>query len=188
MGGIANQGGAAGIGGIAGIGVDAGTCPCSLWDRSTAPASAAFADPQAVEVGVRFRTSIAGRITAVRFYKGFGNLGAHVGNLWASDGTHLGSVDFVLETPDGWQTAVFAPTIQVIPGQPYIASYYAPQGHYAADAYYFSTADHVNGPLTAPASAASNGNEVFVYSTTSKFPTETFQDINYWVDIVFTTP
>ena len=38
--------------------------------------------PSAVELGVKFRTDVAGSITGVRFYKGSQNTGTHVGHLW----------------------------------------------------------------------------------------------------------
>ena len=61
--------------------------------RSGAPArraTAASPDPNSVELGVRFRSDLAGYVTGVRFYKGAGNTGTHVGNLWTNTGTLLG--------------------------------------------------------------------------------------------------
>jgi hypothetical protein len=40
-----------------------------------------------------------------------------------------------------------------------------------------------NGPLTAPASSTVGGNGVYTYST--GFPNQTWQDSNYYVDVVF---
>ncbi len=82
-GGIANPGAAA-----------AATCPCSIWSSTSTPVSAADPDTSAVELGVKFRSDVAGQITGIRFYKGSGNTGTHVGHLWTSSGTSLGSVTF----------------------------------------------------------------------------------------------
>ena len=57
----------------------------------------------AVEVGVKFQSDVAGSITGIRFYKATANTGTHVGNLWSSAGTLLGSITFSNETASGWQ-------------------------------------------------------------------------------------
>ena len=62
----------------------AGTCPCTIWPATTTPAVAANSDTAAVELGVKFRPNANGFITGLRFYKGSGNTGTHVGNLWSS--------------------------------------------------------------------------------------------------------
>ena len=46
----------------------------------------AFATTAPIEVGAKFRSSVAGEIRALRFYKGAANTGTHVGHLWTRDG------------------------------------------------------------------------------------------------------
>ena len=58
-------------------------------------------DPNAVELGVKFRVDQPGSITAIRFFKGAANTGTHVGRLWGLDGTLLASATFVNETASG---------------------------------------------------------------------------------------
>ena len=41
---------------------------------------------------MKFRANRAGYVTGIRFYKGTGNTGTHVGSLWTSGGNKLGSV------------------------------------------------------------------------------------------------
>ncbi len=65
------------------------SCPCSAWSASTTPTTTSASDPNAVELGVKFTTSVNGFITGVRFYKGTGNTGTHVGNLWSAGGALL---------------------------------------------------------------------------------------------------
>ena len=93
--------------------VAAPPCPCTIWPASAVPAVAADPDTDAVEVGVKFRTDVDGFVTGVRFYKGTGNTGTHVGNLWTASGTNLGAVTFTDETATGWQQALFAAPIAV---------------------------------------------------------------------------
>jgi Domain of unknown function (DUF4082) len=66
-----------------------------------------------------------------------------------------------------------------------VASYFAPNGHFALDRPYFTSAHH-NPPLHALAdgtSAGANG----VYNIGSGFPNSTYQASNYWVDVTFQT-
>src|SRR6185436_3878501 len=70
------------------------SCPCSIWSAAAAPAAPQQFDASAVELGVRFQSDRAGYITALRFFKGAGNNGTHVGSLWSASGTLLGSVTF----------------------------------------------------------------------------------------------
>ncbi len=66
----------------------------------------------------------------------------------------------------------------------YVAAYLAPDGHYSATSQAFATAID-NPPLHAVANSASS-NGVYVYSSTSAFPSNTFNATNYWVDVLFT--
>jgi len=68
------------------------TCPCSIWTPSQTPLNAAENDPAAVEIGTRFRTDVAGYISAIRFFKNSANLGPFVGHLWSGSGTLLATV------------------------------------------------------------------------------------------------
>lgn len=160
------------------------SCPCTLFPASAVPAVHAADDPRSVEVGVKFQVATQGTITGIRFYKGPENTGTHIGNLWTSGGQLLARVTFTGETPSGWQQAQFSTPVPVSPGTTYVASYFAPNGDYAQNTSYFTTA-LVSGVLTAPSSAASGGNGVYRYASGTIFPNRTFAASNYWVDVVF---
>ncbi|WP_229426656.1 DUF4082 domain-containing protein [Microvirga alba] len=157
----------------------------SLFSSSVTPAILSDFDASPVELGMKFQASVAGTVTGVRFYKGTGDTGTHQGNLWTTTGTLLGTVTFANETASGWQTATFSSPIALTPGTNYVVSYHS-NGHYAATSGYFTTAT-TNGPLTAPSSAASDGNGVYSYGASSLFPTTTYLATNYWVDVLFST-
>jgi N,N-dimethylformamidase beta subunit-like, C-terminal/Domain of unknown function (DUF4082)/Bacterial Ig-like domain/Bacterial Ig domain len=164
------------------------TCPCSVWGSGAAPANPGANDGAAVELGLKFRSNIDGYISGVRFYKGgAANGGTHVGRLWTSAGTLLGTVTFASETASGWQQALFQNPIPVTANTTYVVSYFAPQGHYAADLNYFASSGVDNGPLRALSNSSAGGNGVYRYGSTGGFPTDTFLSSNYWVDVVFTT-
>src|SRR5262249_44786445 len=158
-------------------------CPCSLWDNTTVPAIEAEADSLSIEVGMKFQAYVNGSITGIRFYKGAGNIGTHVGHLWSGSGSLLATVTFTNETATGWQQANVAPAVAISANTTYVVSYYAPAGEYAVDPSYLTTA-FVNLPFQALADGAAGGNGVYRYGT-SGFPTDTYNASNYWVDVVF---
>ena len=81
-----------------------------------------------VELGVKFEADDAGFITALRFYKGPTNTGAHLGSLWTSDGVNLASVLFTNETVSGWQQVNLPTPIPIDADTTYVASYHSNGG------------------------------------------------------------
>ena len=156
----------------------------SLFSSSSAPAVVSANDHSAVELGVKFQVSTAGKATGVRFYKGATNTGTHVGNLWSAAGALLASVTFANETASGWQQALFATPVTLSQGIVYIISYHTNVGLYAADANFFA-ATLTSGPLTAPSALTGGGNGVYAYGSASTFPSNTYGATNYWVDVMF---
>jgi N,N-dimethylformamidase beta subunit-like protein/uncharacterized protein DUF4082/purple acid phosphatase-like protein len=162
--------------------------PYSIWSASAVPGTVDDSDTGSVEVGLKFRSDVAGYVTGVRFYKGSTNTGTHVGNLWSSAGVLLATVTFSGETASGWQQANFSVPVAISPSTTYVVSYFAPAGHYAADANFFATSGVDNAPLHALANGVDGSNGVYVYGSTSAFPNQSFASANYWVDLVFSTP
>jgi hypothetical protein len=159
-------------------------CPCSIWSGTSTPANPANNDSSSVEIGVKFQSDINGFVRGLRFYKGAGNTGTHVGSLWSSTGTLLASATFTGETASGWQQVTFASPVAITANTTYIASYHAPVGNYAADQNGLA-ARVDSAPLHALASGASGGNGVYLYGPSSAFPTNTWNATNYWVDVIF---
>jgi len=141
-------------------------------------------DTSSVVLGVKFKATSAGSATGVRFYKSAANTGTHVGTLWSATGTKLAEASFTNETASGWQTVLFASPVALTPNTTYVVSYLAPNGHYGAQGGLFASSPLTNGPLTALDSPTSP-NGVFVYSSTSAFPTGSWNATNYWVDVMF---
>ena len=166
----------------ASVTVPVGSCPCNIFGQTT-PTNTSVADPSRYELGVKFRSDAAGFITGIRFYKGSGNTGTHVGHLWTGSGTLLGSATFTGETATGWQQVNFASPIAINPNTTYVASYFAPVGNYAADRPYFATSGVDVPPLHALADGVDGPNGV--YASGGGFPNNSFQSSNYYVDVVF---
>jgi hypothetical protein len=159
-------------------------CPCSVWASTAAPQVAADADLDSVEIGVKFRSDVSGSVTAIRFYKASTNTGTHTGSLWTAGGTKLAGGTFSGETASGWQQLTLAAPVPIQANTTYVASYHAPNGHYAADEQGLLSAVD-NPPLHALSDGASGGNGVYAYGTFTAFPTSTYRATNYWVDVVF---
>jgi hypothetical protein len=162
------------------------TSPCSVWATTALPGTPADSDTSSVELGMKFRSDVAGKVTGVRFYKGTGNSGSHVGHLWSSTGTLLGTVSFLSETTTGWQTATFTTPVTVSANTTYVVSYYAPSGRYAADNSFFATAGVDNGPLHALRDGTDGANGVYHYGSGGGYPADSWESSNYWVDVTFT--
>lgn len=157
----------------------------SIWPASAVPALIDSNDGTPVEVGVKFRSDVPGFITGLRFYKASTNIGSHIGNLWSSSGTLLGTATFSGETASGWQQVSFSSPIAILPNTTYIASYFAPAGHYSADTMAFATTGVDHAPLHALEDGADGPNGVYYYSTDGGFPSASYNSANYWVDVVF---
>jgi hypothetical protein len=159
------------------------TCPCSLWSAADTPANTATGDTAAVELGLKFTSEQAGKITGIRFYKDSPNTGTHSVTLWDSTGAPLATAAVGTETAVGWQSASFSSPVTIAAGTTYTASYFAPVGGYSYDSNYF-IAQRDSAPLHAPASPSIGGNGVYQYG--GGFPNNSFNATNYWVDPIFT--
>jgi len=152
----------------------------SIWNDTTTPASASdTTDNNSVNLGVQFKPNQNGYITGVRFYKVSDNTGTHQGALWDSSGNELASGTFTNETSSGWQELDFSTPIAVTAGDTYTASYLTSSGHYAATSGGLASAVG-NGVLTALA-----GGGVYTYGSSLAYPTSTYFNANYWVDVIY---
>ena len=139
----------------------------------------------AVQLGVKFRSDVAGTIRGIRFYKASTNTGTHVGSLWSSTGTRLANATFTNETASGWQQVNFLPPVAISANTVYVASYHTTTSHYSINTNYFASTGTDNAPLHALANGVSGGNGVYRYGASNVFPNQTWKTSNYWVDVVF---
>jgi hypothetical protein len=152
----------------------------TIWSPSAVPARFETSDTNSVELGLRFRSDVAGLVTGVRFYKGTTTTGTHTGTLWSNSGTQLATATFTNETASGWQQVDFATPVAIAAKTIYVVSYHTNVGRYAVSDAYFASAGAHNAPLHAPRS----GNGVYRYGGVA-FPNSTYNSANYWVDVVF---
>jgi len=157
----------------------------SLWPSTTVPTTVDAGPDTPVELGLRFSSSQAGTVNGVKFYKAPTNTGTHTGTLWDASGNKLATVTFSNETASGWQSAYFATPVAITAGTTYVVSYHSTIGHYSDDKGFFLSKGVDAGPLHAPMSSSTSPNGVYKYGQVSYFPSSTWNQSNYWVDIVF---
>ncbi|HEY2479044.1 MAG TPA: DUF4082 domain-containing protein [Solirubrobacterales bacterium] len=151
--------------------------------EQTAPTTAEATDAASVMLGIKFGSTVAGKVWGVRFYKAPGNTGTHVVGLWTSSGTLLAQATAANETASGWQEVLFASPVSIAANTMYVAAYLAPKGHYSTTPQGFATAINST-PLVGLANGTS-ANGLYSYKTTLTFPTSSFNATNYWVDVIY---
>lgn len=157
----------------------------SMVNASATPTLVDSNDSKSVEIGVKFRADSNGYVTGLRFYKASTNVGTHIGHIWSRAGVLLGSATFTSETKSGWQQVNFSTPIAVSANTTYIASYFAPSGHYSATSNFFARVGIDSPPLHALANGVDGANGVYRYGSSSGFPTDSYFSTNYWVDVVY---
>jgi uncharacterized repeat protein (TIGR01451 family) len=157
----------------------------SIFSASATPATAFLAG--SLTVGVKFKSDSAGNITGIRFYKGAGNTGTHIGLLYGyPSGALLAQATFTNETASGWQQGNFASPVPITANTVYVAAYFSTSG-FAYDAGVFTNAGVDNAPLHALQSSLSGGNSVYSYGTGATYPASSGGGANYWADVAFST-
>ncbi len=157
----------------------------TIWPSSAKPTTIDHGNPAPTELGVKFKSDTTGYITGLRFYKASTNKGTHVAHIWSTSGVLLRSATFTNETASGWQQVNFSTPVQVTANTVYIASYWAPAGHFSMDMNYFASKGVNSAPLHALQNGVNGGNGVYVHSSKSSFPNGNYESSNFWVDVVY---
>jgi hypothetical protein len=136
------------------------------------------------ELGMKFTTAVAGQIKGVRFYKSPSETGTHIGKIYSSTGTLLASATFTSESASGWQEQALATPLSILANTTYVVAVNT------INSYFVSTpsglaSQVVNGNIKSV--VGNNG----VYGPVGSMPSTSYQNQNYFRDIVFsatTTP
>ena len=100
----------------------------TIWSSSAAP-SIPWNNDAPATLGVKFRSDVNGNVTGIRFYKGAGNNGTHIGLLYSSTGTPLAQATFSGETASGWQQVNFSSAVSIAANTTYIAAFFTTSGY-----------------------------------------------------------
>lgn len=167
-------------------------CPCFLFDPNAVDPTEAL--PQdlggPVSLGMRFRATFDGQISAIRFFKAPGDEESNTVNLWTVSGTKLAEA-VGTKTPGQWDTIKFQSPVEIHKGTIYVASYINASGYYMADDNYFADSI-VRGPLVgiqdSAVSLGGNPNGLYSYQSDGNpypFPRNGYLADNYWVDVIY---
>ena len=141
----------------------------------------------AVTLGVKFKSDVDGTVTGIRFYKGSGNTGTHVGNLWSSTGTKLATATFANETASGWQQVNFTTPVSITAGTVYVASYLAPGRALRGRRRLLRHRRRRQRTPARPQGRGQRRQRRLRLRQRQHLPRHTFNRANYWVDVVFSS-
>jgi WD40 repeat protein len=158
----------------------------SIWDNSTTPTNPSNNDAKSVELGVKFKSSVDGYITGIRFYKGNNDTDTYIGNLWNINGDKLATATIENESSLGWLQINFSNPVKIDANTVYVASYHTNIGRYPVDNNFFANSGVSKSPIYLLRDGENGANGVYNYGASS-FPKDTYQSSNYWVDVVFRT-
>ena len=139
------------------------------------------------KLGVKFTSSVAGQITALKFYRSPGDTGSDLLDLWTLDrhqarqrDLHQHRRERLADRHPGDAGRDLPPTRPMSRRITRPAPMWRPATS--------SPPPFTSGALTAPSTTTAGGNGVYAYGGTSTagiFPTNTFSAANYWADVVF---
>lgn len=136
------------------------------------------------ELGVRFTVSVAGRIAAIRYWRDSNDTNNQVGKIWSNAGQILRIVQFSGESSSGWQESLLPTPLRISANTEYVVSVTCTPWFVSTQAAFYSSLSNEN--ITAVAGTAVSGvggNGVF--AAVGTFPTGSFNNSNYFRDIVF---
>ena len=133
------------------------------------------------ELGMKFRSTKPGKITALRFYKSPSDVSTHVGRLWSATGTQVASVTFTGESASGWQQKALTTPISITANTTYVVSVNVGtlSGSFSPRTLNGLATAVTNGDLSSVVGA--NG----VFGSPGNFPTSSNSSTNYFRDVVF---
>lgn len=143
-----------------------------------------------VELGIRFASSVDGEIDSVTFHRTPGSrfpapAFAYEVRLWnAETGAQLAR-GFARNPTEGKLTGIVDVPVPIRAGVQYIASYCASKGGYAFSPDYFDDDKRIGNFTVGSEVGTWQGAGVYGYGPAGTFPTESFRNGHYWVDVVF---
>lgn len=153
--------------------------PTTIWGGHKPAGVRLSPSKSAVELGAVFKPTVAGKVTAIRFYKVKGSKGRHVGTLWTTSGKKLAKVTFKHETASGWQKATLSKPVTVKAGTRYVVSYHVPKNGR------FGRTVSAVGSTSSTSLVTTLSGGVYRHSRATAFPRKSAPSTRYWVDVVF---
>jgi len=127
------------------------------------------------ELGMKFTSDRAGQVVRLRYYQ-YNPTGPNTGHLWDGAGTLLATAAFTNDNLRGWHEVTLASPIAIAANTTYMVSYSTSAGFAYTNSYFDNQKN--SPPLHAPVGAG------MFASPSGTFPNMTFQNSNYWIDVV----
>jgi hypothetical protein len=142
-------------------------------------------DDENYELGVKFTSSSAGQITAIRVFRAAASLGSsptsYTGRLWTAGGTQLASVTISAPTAGTWAEASLSSPVSISANTTYVVSYNVPKGKW-----YQATNEGLKNAKTSGALSTIADGKNGVYAVgMGTFPTKDWKSSNYYADVRF---
>jgi hypothetical protein len=135
-------------------------------------------DGATYELGMKFTSTQAGQVAAIKYWKDSNENGVHIGRLWDASSGELGTAIFTNETASGWQTAYLNIPVTILPNREYVISV-------NTNGYYVASNEGLNAPITNGSLSTIADSANGVYGDMGHFPTSTYGNINYFRDLLF---
>jgi hypothetical protein len=149
----------------------------SLFTNQT-PAVGDATDGVPYELGMKFRVARSGQVTSIRYWKAPSDTGTHVGRIWSAAGALLASAPFAGETASGWQEQSLELPVAVQPNTTYVVSVNVRSN------FPVTLNGLASSIVSGDISSVADGNNG-VFGTPGAFPTNSFQNSNYFRDVGF---
>lgn len=147
--------------------------------------SVALGDGNPIVLGVRLRSSVAGTITHVRYWRFRGDSSTRTIRIYNTSGTLVTPAFTVSGGAEGWRNVALPTPVAIAASTDYIVTVDSPTGIYAFTHDVFTSSAVTSGVLTGPQTAASpNGNGIY---GSSGMPTFTYRGISYGIDVALDT-
>ncbi len=165
-------------------------CPCNLFSPVLVPAlqdlstqdGRSGAGPWSYEMGVKIRVDKPMQLSAFRFWRSTQETGTHVGRLWTASGILLAQATFSNESATGWQQQALPAPLDLQANTTYVVSV-------NANAYFVMTGGGLATAVTSgPLSSVADGANGVHGQAAGQFPTSSWNNSNYFVDLVVTDP
>jgi Domain of unknown function (DUF4082) len=142
------------------------------------PSLVGLNDSTTYELGMKFTSTQAGQVVAIKYWKDIKENGVHIGRLWDASRRELGRATFTNETASGWQTAYLNVPVAILPNTEYVISV-------NTNAYYVATNEGLNAPIANESLSTIADGANGVYGDIGHFPASTYQNANYFRDLLF---
>ncbi|CAL8976129.1 hypothetical protein CELL_02230 [Cellulomonas sp. T2.31MG-18] len=151
----------------------------SMWGDAAPPGVRVAVDPLAVNVGTAFRPTVSGVVVGLRYWSAAAASAGPDGGLWDAAGQLLAGARFGPASAAGWQTVMLAHPVRLSAGAAYVVSYHVTSGRYPV------TEGFLGGSRSPLLQVDPGASGVYGYGGDDVFPTQSWRQSQYWVDVVF---